>query len=185
MCALRKAETDPPPHPSDVSDMCEGNKQILARLAISYTVGHVNCMASAPQGVKLLFTAHCTLYNNPLVLPVGQFWRIAVNQIKGRRIHLHSCTTLQHLRPDRWNYNWWFWFEYSCGHAHVKAQLLENKNWFWCYLVQIQFIYAQREFLFLCSRKREYWHFSVNTPLQRSIVVLQFAVPADTVSITV
>lgn len=80
-----KSRNRPTPTPSDVSDMCEGNKQKLTRLAISYTVGHVNCMASAPQGVKLLFTAHCTLYNNPLVLPLGQFCRIAVNQIKGRQ----------------------------------------------------------------------------------------------------
>lgn len=73
------------PAPSDVSDMCEGKKQILASRAISYTVAHVNCMAPALQRLKLLLTTHNTPYNNPLVLPVGQFWRIAVNQIEGRQ----------------------------------------------------------------------------------------------------
>lgn len=63
----------------------EVTNRFLARLATSYTVGHVNCMASAPQGALLLLTAHCTLDNNPLVCPVGKFQQIAVNQIKGRQ----------------------------------------------------------------------------------------------------
>lgn len=76
----------PPSCTPQISPTCvKVTNRFLARLATSYTVGHVNCMASAPQGVKLLLNAHCTLNNNPLVRPVGKFQRIAVNQIKGRQ----------------------------------------------------------------------------------------------------
>ncbi len=58
---------------------------LAAELAISNAVGHINCMAFPLPGLKLLLTAHCTLYNNPLDSPCLRVWGIAVNQIKARQ----------------------------------------------------------------------------------------------------
>lgn len=139
--------------------MCEGNKRIFTRLAISYTVGHVNCMASAPQGVKLLFTAHCTLYNNPLVLPLGQFCRIAVNQNQRQTEYIYIVT----LRCNIWDQT--NEITTDCFDLNIPAvmpmsrQSCQRITLLLRFSGKIEFIYAQMEFLFLNSSKRECWHF--------------------------
>lgn len=98
ICQICQTEYESKWEKQQFSDLKKPTAEIplATELSISNVVGHVNCMAALLLGVKLLLTAHCTLYNNLLDSPCLRVWGIPVSQIKPDRIHLHSYTTLQH-----------------------------------------------------------------------------------------